>query len=533
LFNHAPGPAIHIVGASWLFAGICLGAPMARLIADLYRHARWRRPMGRVRVEHLLASGALWNVIAALVLLALLATYLRTPLFASGLSTTRVLALSSGVSPTLPFLLLHAVLYLFSLWNLRRLKMHAFSQPNGWWITRLLSGEDPDLRRRLQRSALEFTPEASLATLTIVLPIAAAVVAIFGGWTRGTTSEGLAFSRLLWWGSVFATVAMAQVAARAANQGALLSKALAVLHRHDLHRALPRIAQKQFDWRLSLMPQSRHALDPLVKEVRLLLWTPGLLVSPTDEPGLAAERRAVLEAIQPLAARDPVLKKSDKPIVATKEWKLLLGLGSALVNLLEAYCWTDEQRARRPHPDASASVGSQPTASESATAPVAAPGKAAGNPPAAGPAAPVADAGPMPLFERAELIVGIVLAFVIRNLLARVVSSLMTALVGFTLVLFAHLLFAFQGRHFWLVLDLTCLTATAVIAVVTLVRFERDHVLSTLWSTSPGRVSWTGGFIYRIAVTGALPIILILASMFPEVGGSILGLLEPIQKALP
>ena len=52
-------------------------------------------------------------------------------------------------------------------------------------------------------------------------------------------------------------------------------------------------------------------------------------------------------------------------------------------------------------------------------------------------------------------------------------------------------------------------------------------------STDPGRINWTGGFIYRIAVTVALPLILLVASLFPEIGGSLTSLLEPLQKALP
>jgi hypothetical protein len=58
-------------------------------------------------------------------------------------------------------------------------------------------------------------------------------------------------------------------------------------------------------------------------------------------------------------------------------------------------------------------------------------------------------------------------------------------------------------------------------------------VLSVLWAKSPDRINWTSGFVYRIAVTGAVPVAIILASLFPEVGGSLVGLLEPIQKALP
>ena len=50
-----------------------------------------------------------------------------------------------------------------------------------------------------------------------------------------------------------------------------------------------------------------------------------------------------------------------------------------------------------------------------------------------------------------------------------------------------------------------------------------------LWATTPGRVNWTGGFIYGIAITAAIPILLLVASFFPEVTGSLTGLIESLH----
>jgi hypothetical protein len=186
--------------------------------------------------------------------------------------------------------------------------------------------------------------------------------------------------------------------------------------------------------------------------------------------------------------------------MATREWRHLLDLGSVLTRVLEQHYWTPGirlQRSSMPLPG--------PAPATSVTTPLA----------------------------RAELIVAYTLAFVIRNLLARVVASLSTALVGFALILAAHLTYSFAGRAFWVRVDLVCLTATALVSCFTLVRFERDRVLSLLWSTDPGRINWTGGFIYRIGVTVALPLLLLAASFFPEIGGSLASVLEPLQKALP
>ena len=77
------------------------------------------------------------------------------------------------------------------------------------------------------------------------------------------------------------------------------------------------------------------------------------------------------------------------------------------------------------------------------------------------------------------------------------------------------------------------ITRNAGIACLILLRFERDSILSTLWSTTPGRINWTGGLVYRIGITAAIPAFLVISSFFPEVAGSLASMIEPLQKALP
>ena len=59
---------------------------------------------------------------------------------------------------------------------------------------------------------------------------------------------------------------------------------------------------------------------------------------------------------------------------------------------------------------------------------------------------------------------------------------------------------------------------------------ERDHVLSRLKSTTPGRVDVNWDFIKRIAMYGVLPLLVVIASLFPEIGGTLFGLLDPLRK---
>ena len=94
----------------------------------------------------------------------------------------------------------------------------------------------------------------------------------------------------------------------------------------------------------------------------------------------------------------------------------------------------------------------------------------------------------------------------------------------------AHLLYVFNGRASLLTVDMLAVAATALSAVWILVDMERDHVLSRLRTTTPGRVDINWDFIKRIAIYGVLPLMAVIASLFPEVGGTLFGWLEPLRK---
>jgi hypothetical protein len=135
--------------------------------------------------------------------------------------------------------------------------------------------------------------------------------------------------------------------------------------------------------------------------------------------------------------------------------------------------------------------------------------------------------------DTAEDLIALQAAFIIRDVLSRIVSGLGVVLIISFLILGGHLLYAFQGRQLFIWLDLALMGAVAAVGATILVTLERDWVLSQLWSTDPGRINWNGGFVYRIALYAGIPFLTILASQFPELGGSLVGWLEPLQKALP
>jgi hypothetical protein len=133
-------------------------------------------------------------------------------------------------------------------------------------------------------------------------------------------------------------------------------------------------------------------------------------------------------------------------------------------------------------------------------------------------------------FGECAQLVAVQIAFVLRDIVARTITCLFAAMLCLTLLTTSHLLYTFNGRASMLTIDLLAVAAAALSAVWILVDMERDHVLSRLRTTTPGRIDINWDFIKRIAVYGVLPLLAVIASLFPEIGGSLFGWLEPLRK---
>jgi hypothetical protein len=133
-------------------------------------------------------------------------------------------------------------------------------------------------------------------------------------------------------------------------------------------------------------------------------------------------------------------------------------------------------------------------------------------------------------FTRCEQFVALEMAFVMRDIVARTITCLVAAMVSLTLLTASHLFYTFNGRASMLTVDLLAVGGAALAVVWILVDMERDHVLSRLKSTTPGRVDINWDFVKRLAVYGVLPLLVVIASLFPEIGGTLFGWLEPLRK---
>jgi len=132
--------------------------------------------------------------------------------------------------------------------------------------------------------------------------------------------------------------------------------------------------------------------------------------------------------------------------------------------------------------------------------------------------------------DRCEQLIALQVAFVLRDIVARTVTCLFSAMLCLTLLTAAHLLYSFNGRNTMLTLDMLAVAATALISVWILIDMERDAVLSRLRTTTAGRVNINWDFLRRIAVYGVVPLLVVLSSLFPEIGGTLFGWLEPLRK---
>ncbi len=133
----------------------------------------------------------------------------------------------------------------------------------------------------------------------------------------------------------------------------------------------------------------------------------------------------------------------------------------------------------------------------------------------------------------ARTVIALVVSLLLQALVTRVVRGFGIASGLVLLLMAAHLLTAFSGRSLALIIDLGLLMATAVLAIRALIAFEKDYVLSQLWHGTPGRLNLSSGLVWRAVVYAGLPLLTVLAARFPEVGGKLITVVEPLRHLLP
>jgi hypothetical protein len=93
-------------------------------------------------------------------------------------------------------------------------------------------------------------------------------------------------------------------------------------------------------------------------------------------------------------------------------------------------------------------------------------------------------------------------------------NLLICCIVCFVLLVTALNSFSFQSPHALFHFLVATLIGAAVAVLMVLAQMERDPILSRLSGTREGQLS--GGFYWRLLGYGALPIVTVLSTQFPE-----------------
>jgi hypothetical protein len=437
----------------------------------------------------------------------------------------RTMALSSLISPAPAIAGLLALGYGWAFWGLRSLHHHVIDAGNKPNVIRVLEGRRPNVPSALALAAGSTVHPAGGFLLVPVLVVPGAFLLVV---PQTHSVDGAALGWMLSIGSMLGLVALSIELGQAAWLGHRTKDALEHLRGHALGPVIGDLGSEQADWGMSLEPRhgkTRRLLKEKLEGLQRRLMAffrdfeetvvvnteipepdrrhegsglPGgdswhqatarrVEIRSGDISGVASELR-VIEPSRPI---DDLLDAPRRQaLVRTPLWKTAVAVAERLAPPLENRYW----RPRREIP---------------------------------------AYTVPGRFLKDAERFVAIVMAVIVRTLVVRVVRGLSIAALLGAALLFAHLTYTFPGRRFWLLLDLMALTLVAVVAVRQLLAFERDHILNRLWSSTPGRVGLSSGLLWRAMATSALPLLTLLAVLFPEVGGSLLTWVEPLRHLMP
>lgn len=400
--------------------------------------------------------------------------------------------LSSLASPAPAIVLLCGAAYWWGAWNLRRLQL--------MWLPEVQVGIGVLLEGRTNRlgpamHAVFQQPTLSVGTF-FVLPVLGAAYALLAGAGKAGTLDGHAFGGFLWLGAACAIAMLGHTLAHTLHLGNTLLGTLRALARHPAAALFETLGKEAFPWRLSFSEARVPEFEPLIRRVQLAAagarrWTG------EDEQRLAALQVPAREAW--LAQADDLVRsmKFDRDDPATAgtvrlpDWQRLDALTRQFKNVLRVTRWRAGFELRELSPALADST------------------------------------------SHMEYVVLFHAAVILRDLLTRLLSGFTAVLGGLALLLGAHLFYTFQGRAFWLTLDWVAIALAALAGVRILVRLERDHVLSRLWGTTPGRISAFGGLSWRMVLYLFVTLVALFGAFFPEVAGDALKWLEPARKLIP
>jgi hypothetical protein len=524
-----------------------------------------------------------------------LAGFLGSPHWANPVSATLLFARTvnpgNWASPAAPLLALLGVLYLWTLWNIRQLLMGGWSHRRESELFQLLTGREPRLSDEVADIMVSPWRRQDWRCLAIPFGLLLCFVLYVPMWY---TPDGQQFGSFLWWCSLLIVFLVAHSLAMTVHLWLLISRILRHLCGHPIAAAFTRVAEEPFNWQLSLTPPRAIELKPMARKARTLQFELQQVVrdlvgvEASAVAGSSGEQRTVGANV--LAPIPDVVIGSQAPAieVASAAYEFagsheVVHVAESIVNTSALQSTRAERRRNNVCPRVPISGGA--TAGDFAEATTAEARALKVRHQDLDPVVTILgvelpdvldgetrEGGRHPYFNsltwrtlvklsdgliptlrhgfwhrgsvtgrpasedwyrKAEALVGMQAAFVLRDLLARLVSGMTVTIAGAMLALTSHLFYSFPGRSAMLAFDWILVALAAATAAAMLIHLEKDPILARLWSKTSGRLVWTGGFIYRLGLYGAVPLITLFAWQFPEVGGMLFGWMEPLQKAIP
>jgi hypothetical protein len=402
----------------------------------------------------------------------------------------RTAGFGNFVSPAVCIVLMCLAIYWWGIWDLRRVELLRLPETE--------VGIGPLLEQCSRQAAvnpdLQFrTPIPTVGGAVVVVTAAVAVIFMAGS-SRVASIDGRQFSAFLLLGATCIAAITAHTLAHSFHLGRALTALLGSLVRHPAAPAFMSVGKAKFPWHVSFREPCFPDFEPLLQRIELASHL--LRCAARDEPGLA---EPLLSVISPLAEDSQHVVESlrrqhdgdiDERPLQEDEWRILDHLAKGFQAVLSETRW-------RTGFDASAVPQSLARA-----------------------------------VEEMEHVVCFHAAVVLRDLITRLVSGFTTVFGALLLLVTTHLCYTFQGRVYWLSVDVFLFTVTTLVALSLLLVLERDTIMSNLWQTKPGSVSLVGGLTWRMIGYVAIFLATAFIVFFPELGGRLAGWLAPARTIL-
>jgi hypothetical protein len=353
------------------------------------------------------------------------------------------------------------------------------------------------LKRRALRGGTQPAEVFEQPSLTVgafmLLPALLTGYAFLVGMERVGSIDGRLFGGFLLLGAMCVLSISGHTLAHTLHLGSAIVGTLQALGRHPAVNVFKTIGEENFYWHMSFKEVTVSELEPLVRRVERSIagertWTDADRA--TLDPTQAAHWKVHAQSVVASLKFDPA-KETAADQLDVEEWRDLDTLTHDFNAVLRRTRWQADFD----------------------------PGGCS--------------AAFLQTLEHMEYVVMFHGAVVLRDLLTRLVSGFTAVFGALLMMMLGHLIYTFQGREFWLMLDWVTIGATGLVGIWMLAGLDKDYVLSRLWKTTPGQISIFGGLSWRMLGYLAISTLALFAAFFPEVGGGIAKWLDPIRKLIP